>query len=293
MARDLVIARVGRNSLHRAWIDEGKPRGWDLYLCPFQEIPPQTGVDCTVGEVIPGPKWTGLRTLLNEWDGWRDYDNIWLPDDDILTNQDTISAMFEAAAALQFKLFTPSLQENSHYGHYIIMRNRNFFARRVSFVEIMVPGFSRPVLEQLLHTLDLSTFGWGWGLEPVWAKLLDYEDLGILDAVPVLHTRPVGKLRDADLHRRMSEENDQILAAHDAPLQMVTFAGIGPDLKDMALTPDELLVRLVQGWDYLFAENPGLLRWIVGHQAPFFSWPDYPVLGTPASPPAWPGLGKR
>ena len=292
MARNLVIARVGRNSLHRAWVDQGSPRDWDLYLCPFQEIPPQTGVDCTVGDVIPGPKWTGLRILLNEWDGWRDYDNIWLPDDDILTNQDTISAMFEAATALELKLFTPSLQENSHYGHHIIMRNRNFFARRVSFVEIMVPGFSRPVLEELLHTFDLSTFGWGWGLEPVWAKLLDYQGLGILDAVPVLHTRPVGKLRDADLHRRMSEENDQILAAHDAPLNMVTFAGVGPDLQDMALSPDELLVKLVQGWDYLFAGNPPLLRWIVEQQAPFFSWPPYPVLGQPASPPAWQGLGQ-
>ena len=39
MTRDLVIARVGRNSLHRSWIDQGKPRNWDLFLCPFQEIP--------------------------------------------------------------------------------------------------------------------------------------------------------------------------------------------------------------------------------------------------------------
>lgn len=290
MSRDLVIARVGRKSLHRSWVDEGKPRGWDLYLCPFQEIPPQTGLDCTVGEVIPGPKWTGLRTLLNEWDGWRDYDHIWLPDDDILASQDTVSAMFEAARALQFKLFTPALHEDSHYTHYIIMRNRNFFARRVGFVEIMVPGFSRPVLEQLLGTLDESTTGWGWGLDPLWAKLLDYQDLGILDAVPVLHTRPVGTLRDADLHRRLSEENDRILAAHQCPSQMVTYAGIGPHLQDLALSPDELLVKLVQGWDYLFERDPRLLRWIGEHQAPFFTWPAYPVLGVPTSPPAWPGL---
>ncbi len=290
MARDLVIARVGRKSLHRAWVDDGKPRDWDLYLCPFEEIPPQTGVDCTVGEVISGPKWAGLRTLLNEWDGWRDYDHIWLPDDDILASHDTISAMFQAAAALQFKLFTPALHESSHYGHYIIMRNRNFFARRVGFVEIMVPGFSRPVLEQLLSTLDLSVTGWGWALDPLWAKLLNYQDLGILDAVPVLHTRPVGTLRDAELHRRLSEENDRILAEHQCPSQMVTFAGIGLDLRDMRLAPDELLVKLVQGWDYLFARDPRVLRWLVEHQAPFFEWPAYPVLGAPASPPAWPGV---
>lgn len=292
LGRNLVIARVGRNSLHRSWIDVGKPRNWDLYLCPFQDIPSQTDLDCIVGEVIPGPKWTGLRTLLTQWDGWRDYDQVWLPDDDILASQDTISSMFEAAAALGFKLFTPALQENSHHTHYIIMRNRNFFARRVGFVEIIVPGFSRPVLERLLDTLDLSTTGWGWGLDPLWAKLLNYEDLGILDAIPVVHTRPVGRLRDADLHRRLSEENDRILADYQCPSQMVTFAGIGSDLKDMTLTPEELLVKLVQGWDYLVSANPKVLRWIGEHQAPHFNWPEYPVLGSPASPPAWPGLGN-
>jgi hypothetical protein len=287
VARDLVIARVGPNSLHRSWIDGSKPRTWDLFLCPFQEIAPQTGLDCTVGDVIPGPKWAGLRTLLNEWDGWRDYDYIWLPDDDILTSQDTISAMFQAAAALEFKLFTPALHENSHYGHYIIMRNRNFFARRVGFVEIMVPGFSRAALEQLLPTLDESKSGWGWGLDPLWAKLLGYQDMGILDAVPVLHTRPVGKLRDADLHRRLSAENDRILSDYQCDLKMVTYAGISSDLKDMALSSDELLVKLIQGWDYLFASDPRVLRWICEHQAPFFEWTPYPVLGAPASPLEW------
>lgn len=75
--------------------------------------------------------------------------------------------------------------------------------------------------------------GWGWG-STLWAKPLDHKHLGIIDAVPVLHTRPVGKLRD--LHRRCSEENDRILADHQCASQMVTFAGIGPDLQDMPLS---------------------------------------------------------
>src|SRR4028119_2336294 len=165
MGRSLVLARAGRNSLHRCWVDPGRPRDWDLYLCPFQELFPQEDIGCTTGEVIPGPKWTGLRQLLNGWDGWRQYDFIWLPDDDILASQDTISAMFDAARALRFQLFAPGLHEASHYAHYTTMRNQSFFARRVGFVEIMVPGFSRAALEQLLPTLDLSTTGWGWGLD--------------------------------------------------------------------------------------------------------------------------------
>lgn len=283
MGKSLVLARVGRNSLHRCWIDQGKPRNWDLHLCPFQEIPAQTDLDCVVGRVIPGPKWTGLRTLLTEWDGWRDYDYIWLPDDDIFAGQDTISAMFEAPRALDFQLFAPGLHEGSHYAHYIAMRNQRFFARRVGFVEIMVPGFSRAALDRLLPTLDQSTTGWGWGLDSLWPKLLDYQGLGIIDGLPVLHTRPVGMFRDAELGRRVLEESDRILSENECGQRMVTFAGIGPDGRDLPLDPDQLLVELIRGWQYLFDRNPRLLRWIVEQQA-CLSAAGYPVAGSPTSP---------
>jgi hypothetical protein len=285
MGRNLVLARVGQNSLHRLWIDPGKSRDWDLYLCPFQEMPTQA-VDCTVGSVIPGPKWTGLNQLLNEWDGWREYDHIWLPDDDILASQDTISAMFEAAQALRLKLFAPALHEASHYAHYTMMRNASFFARRVGFVEIMVPCFSREALEEVLPTLALSTTGWGWGLDSLWPKLLDYQDLGIIDSTPVLHTRAVGQFRDPDLGRRVLAESDHILERYECGQQMVTFAGIGPDGRDMQLSPAHLLTKLVDGWRYLFDQNPDVLHWIATDQARHFSWPPYPVAGTPTSPRA-------
>jgi hypothetical protein len=55
-----------------------------------------------------GPKWSGLTKLLNAWPGWRAYDQIWLPDDDILAGQDTISDMFEVGRALDFHLFIES-----------------------------------------------------------------------------------------------------------------------------------------------------------------------------------------
>ena len=165
MSRSLVIARVGRTSLHRCWIDAGKPRDWDLYLSPVEEIGPQDDLDCEVGEVIRGPKWTGLAQLLNGWNGWRDYDQIWLPDDDILAGQDTITTMFEVGRTLKLHLFAPALHETSHYAHFIAMRNASFFVRRVGFIEIMIPCFSRTTLEELLPTFALSASGWGFGLD--------------------------------------------------------------------------------------------------------------------------------
>lgn len=284
MKRSLVLARVGRNSLHRCWIDQGKPRDWDLYLCPFQDIAAQADVDCVVGGVIPGPKWTGLGQLLSTWDGWREYDYIWLPDDDIFASQNTISEFFKAARSLQFQLCAPALHVGSHYAHYITMRNHSFFARRVGFVEIMVPCFSREALELLLPTFELSTTGWGWGLDSLWPKRLGYKDIGIVDGVSVLHTRPVGQFRDAELARRVNEEADRIHRNEECGQHMVTFAGIRSDLQNVSLSPDELLVALTAGWQYLFQREPKVLRWIVEHQKPISEWSPYPIAGSPTSP---------
>jgi hypothetical protein len=265
-------------------VEPGKDRNWDLYLCPFQPLTSPQTVECTVGDVLVGPKWTGLRTLLNTWSGWRDYESIWLPDDDIFTNQDDISAMFDIGEALQFNLFAPALQDNSYYAHYITMANRNFFARRVGFVEIMVPCFKRQTLEELLSTFDLTTTGWGWGLDSVWPKLLNYKGLGILDAVPVYHTRPVGSFRDPELGRRVMAESDELLQSYACSQVLTTFSGIDESLSDMPMSPDRLLVQLIDGWQYLLARDPAILRWAVDHQRGTTEWPRYGIEGAPSGP---------
>ncbi|RZI81965.1 MAG: hypothetical protein EOP38_17520 [Rubrivivax sp.] len=280
--RNLVVLRAGRNSLHARWFDKGAPRNWDLYICPYQEMPEQGDLDLTMGRVINGPKWTGLRELLNEWDGWRDYDQVWLPDDDILASQESINLLFDMAEALSFDLCQPALDEDSYYAHYMTMRNRSCFARRVAFVEIMAPCFSGQVLQDLLPTFDETTTGWGWGLDSLWPKLLDYRNVGIIDGVTVCHTRPVGKFRDDELDRLVHEEADRVMEDHDCSLIQTTYSMIGPDLQAMPLSGDELTVALVDGWRYLFDANPAVLSLIVAAQAPARAVAAYPMEGTPA-----------
>lgn len=280
--RHLVIARVGRSSLHPSWLSAGAARSWDLYLCPFQEIPFRPEFDGTVGEVIPGPKWTGLRELLGRWQGWREYAYIWLPDDDIFASQATIDRIFELASSLSFQLCAPALHESSYYAHFDTMRNRCCFARRTGFVEIMMPCFSAQALARLLPTLDLSETGWGWGLDSLWPKLLDYRDLGIIDSAAVLHTRPVGTFRDAELDLRVRAESDRIMADFDCAQMHTTFEAIGPDLKRLDLAADALAARLAQGWSYLWEHDPHVLPWIMEAQKPDSGWPSYPIEGAPS-----------
>ena len=284
MRRNLIITRAGANSLHPGWLDPNAERTWDLYLCPYEPIPEQTGLDCEVGDVIAGPKWTGIRDLLSSWGGWRDYDYVWLPDDDIAATPDAINAMFGVAASAHLDLFAPALDEGSYFAHFIAMRNSTFFARRVGFVEIMVPGFSRSALEQLQPTLDLTETGWGWGLDSVWPKLLDYENVAIIDAITVSHTRAVGVVRDPDLRRRVHEESDKLLERYDCRQEHVTFGAIDEDLRPVDLAPEALLAGLVKGWDYLIEKDPRLLWWIADFQRQHFEGPAYPTAGTPDAP---------
>jgi len=281
MRTNLVLARVGRGSLHASWLDARRPRDFDLVLVPYEDIGPQHGLDCTVTDVIAGPKWTGLRQVLHEWDAWRGYDRIWMPDDDIATDQGTIDRMFDVARAVGLDLFAPALHRSSHYAHFITMENPRLHGRWVGFVEIMVPGFSRAALERLLPTLDLTETGWGWGLDSVWPKLLGYRDVGIIDATPVVHTRPVGQMRDPQLARRVLDESDRMLAAYECEQVHTTFAAFGPQLTPLDLTPEELLAELVRGAEYLIDRDPRVLAWMAEYQRPRAGWPAYPVAGTP------------
>jgi hypothetical protein len=281
---NLVLLRMGPSSLHDTWLDPDLPRNWDLYLSPFTEIPPPTG-DVIVGDVVPGPKWSGIREVLRAWSGWRDYDQIWMPDDDIATTQQVINDIFDVASGVGLDLFAPALDASSYYAHFDMLQNRRLFGRWVGFVEIMVPGFSRQALERLQPTLDLSHTGWGLGLDSVWPKLLDYRNVGVIDALAVTHTRAIGQRRDADLARRMMAEADAILEQYDCDQVHATFGAFGADLQRVDLTPEELLVELISGWQYVFERDPRVLAWILNYQLPLAEWPPYPGEGTPERPP--------
>jgi hypothetical protein len=282
--RNLVLARVGASSLHRRWIDPGIERTWDLRLVPYQPIPDQADLDCDVGEVIPGPKWTGLREALRRWDGWRAYDQVWMPDDDIDAEPQTIERMFAAAAGAGLELFAPALDEASYFAHFDTTRNPRFFGRWTGFVEIMAPGFSRSALERLLPTFDESETGWGWGLDSVWPKLLDYENVGILDAAAVTHTRPVGVMRDEALRRRVLAESDRLLDKYECSQVHATFGAFTADLQPRDLARHELTAELTAGWQPLIERDSRVLRWIAAFQRRPFGDHGYPVAGTPAPP---------
>jgi hypothetical protein len=260
MVKDLVIFRAGERSLHSFWRDVEAAPSWDLYLCPYQPIPAAPAAPgVIVGEVIHGPKFSGLRTLLQAWPGWRDYRYIMLADDDLLMSQTVVAAFFANCARLGAKLAQPALTEQSFAGHIVVLQNSAFKARAVSFVEIMLPCFRTDVLQELLWTLDLTETGWGWGLDALWPKLLGYEGLFIVDTNPVFHTRPVGRMRDLELERRVQLETADILKRYDCGFIRKTLGGLTMDGRTLDAASPNLLYTLLRGYDGIFQRRPELV----------------------------------
>jgi hypothetical protein len=192
---NLVIVRSGDSSLHSRWLanPEGQPRTWDLIVNYFGNDPDKyLGGDWRRID-SKGPKWPALHELLiNLGDTVKQYEYIWLPDDDLDCNCDDINRLFDICRRYRLSLAQPSLTPNSYISHMITRHNALFRLRFTSMVEIMAPCFDRNTLMELLPTFSENLSG--WGLDSLWPKLIQDRggSIAIIDDVQIRHTRPIG-----------------------------------------------------------------------------------------------------
>ncbi|WP_417356850.1 hypothetical protein [Gallaecimonas pentaromativorans] len=188
---NLVICCVGDGSLHPQWLEGQKD--FDLFLIYFGG---QSGLyreQCQHYAEAKGSKWQLLSSqIAANWDWIKEYDAIWLPDDDIKTDAANINRIFALFHQYQLKLAQPALTPDS-YISLKITRQRNWAQLRfTNYVEVMVPVMTSDTLEMLLPTFTLNKTG--WGVDYYWNKLVrerGWGPLGIIDAAAVTHTRPV------------------------------------------------------------------------------------------------------
>ncbi len=197
MRENLIIVRSGPNSRHPQWLEGDPDRSWDLLLCPYKSIPLKDALaldDIGISRVQPGLKFTGLRTLFAHWPfkkyDWHDYNYICLADDDLQVTPGTWTKFFKIVAENNAALAAPALTIGSVASHPVTVQQAPSGVRRTTFVEVMMPCFRVDVLEKLLPTFDETPSGVGWGLDYVWAKLLDYQGIYVVDETPVTHARP-------------------------------------------------------------------------------------------------------
>lgn len=190
--RYLVIVRAGDRSLHPAWTQSPATRNWDLLVSYFGADPGRYR-DADAERIDDkGPKWPGLHALMTRDQRWRDYDYVWLPDDDLATDETAINSLFDVMASSGLELAQPTLSWVSFFSHKITLKHPSFRLRYTNFVEIMAPCFARSLLTRCVSTFGENQSGWGLGF--LWPRMMTDVARGcaMLDQVDLTHTRPVG-----------------------------------------------------------------------------------------------------
>ena len=251
--KHLVIVRAGDGSLHPGWTNSVDRRDWDLVVSYYGEDasrfrgPGERRIDDR------GPKWTGLHALLTRERFWREYDYVWLPDDDLAIDQEAVNRLFARSAELGLELAQPALSWRSYYSHLITIRHPSFLARFTDFIEIMAPCFRREFLEVCLPLLGETQSG--WGLDWILPLRQSKGALGcaILDDVEMTHTRPVGGPNYAALRGVNAEDEGEALAARHGvlPSPPQVLAGIERSRRrlDGAIPEQAALLQQLLGTD--------------------------------------------
>jgi hypothetical protein len=190
--RILIVLRAGAGSLHQAWthVCAGKV---NVAISLFDDSPIDASA-FVVTHRVAGPKFLGLQAFFaaNPWviDA---YTHFWLFDDDLYLPLESLLTAQETVEQYGFTLCGPSLAPESFSSWPITIQNTAFHLRATDFVEIMAPIMSRDFLRKAMpHFAENHT---GWGYEWLWRRMLNEMNTfaAILDAAPIVHTRPVGQ----------------------------------------------------------------------------------------------------
>jgi hypothetical protein len=192
MKKYLVVLRCGDKSLHPQWFDGTAKPNFDLVLSYYGKDESYADAFADSIHRFKGSKWEGLDDFMsNNAQLISQYRCVWFPDDDILTDVQTLNAFFEYVERENFALAQPSLDERSYFCHAATLQNKAFEFRETNFVEVMVPCFSASALAAIKDSFAGTKSG--WGLDFFWpTQVASLGKVGIVDRFSVFHTRPVG-----------------------------------------------------------------------------------------------------
>ena len=232
----LVICRADSRSLHRRWLGHPDSRSYDVWIDSFEGDPGRWRGDAA--RVLAGPavpKWPALARLIEEHPGVLARRAVFLPDDDLLMDPGAVERVFDAHERLGVALAQPALGGGSHWSFGWTLGCSTTYARYTNCVEAMAPVFTGAALRACLPTFGQVRSA--WGLDSVWHQILGggHRSLAVVDAVTVIHTRPVGAGGWKEPRDERLAQKRRMHAAYgvETPLTFRTYAAIpraaGPD----------------------------------------------------------------
>jgi len=198
-SKNLVIAAVGDESLHKHWMPE---IGYDVYLIYYGDQKGHFSDESKFYKERKGTKFHLIHEILPEI---QDYDYVWMPDDDIFLTPKYIRRLFDIASKYELEICQPSII--GWYGLKVTLCQQDSFLRYTNYVEIMCPCFSKNAINKCKETFVENKTG--WGIDAAWHILLEQstDKLAIIDEIAATHTRPIG---GGDMYKEQAQGKIQI-----------------------------------------------------------------------------------
>jgi len=178
--RRVLVLSVVRPQNVRAAAEIGSELGASHHDALMRIVPPAEGAG----------KWANLNAALIAHPP-RGFQWLLIIDDDVELPRDFLDVFILLAERHGLRIAQPAHAFASHAAWEVTRRRPGLTARRTRFVEIgPVTAIRADAFDALLPFPDLQM---GWGLDAHWGALAAQRNwkLGIIDAVPIRHTRPV------------------------------------------------------------------------------------------------------
>lgn len=194
--RNLVVLRANEQSLHKQWPIDINPadRNWDLCISWYgRELPEEIGFCEYFTHQANDRKFSAIYKLFLAGSPLFEYENVYLPDDDLMMTWSDINKLFNIFRISKVDLAQPSLVPTSYVTHPVTAQDTEYFLRYTSFVELMCPIFTREFLQVCLPTFEASVSG--FGLDHIWSLMAGRAAgrIAVIDDIAVAHTRPPNK----------------------------------------------------------------------------------------------------
>jgi len=179
-------------------------------------------VDVAVAPMQPIGKFDNINRTISAYDLTK-YDWLMVVDDDVDLPSGFLDLLVYFCHTLDLKVAQPAHRFDSYASFKITRRRWAAQARRTGYVEI------GPVC--LLHRDTFADFipfpslRWAWGLDIFWAHVAGRRGwrMGVIDAVPISHLRPVGGAYDMTAARHDAIE---FLASWGVTLRKAEMFGV-------------------------------------------------------------------
>ncbi len=159
LKKNCILSVVGRNSLHKQWIDESSD--YDVHLIVYDDSYCKFYKDTDFISCRKGDKLRSVYNYLTEHPVYLEkYDYFFIPDDDISISPGEISRLFFLMKNHNLQIAQPALRD-SYYSYEHTLYDK-YSLRCSNFVEMMHPCFSREALKKVLFSFNENNSGWEW-----------------------------------------------------------------------------------------------------------------------------------